>query len=164
MHVAYTLLDRQKQLIISGGVTFGRNWISSNYYGYSYKSGSNYSGGVTSGGGTDNSIASTFTPAKNSMLLGAEIGTELRPFFHENVTLNILFHQELLRHFGSVRYENTFNYMLNNTSAVATPSGTFDVIRPAYFMVQVKYTFNGKKTKEEAGKETNPDFEDDSSE
>ncbi|MFC5269007.1 outer membrane beta-barrel protein [Adhaeribacter terreus] len=164
VHLAYTLLDRRHQLIISSGFTFGRNWISSTYYGYSYKSGSLFSGGVTSGGGTDHSIASTFTPAKNNMLLGAEIGTELRPFFHENVALSVLFHQELLRRFGSVRYENKFSYVQNNANAVATPKGSFEVIRPAYFMVQVKYTLKGKKIQNKPEPEIKQDFEEDDSE
>ncbi|MBK0401381.1 PorT family protein [Adhaeribacter sp. BT258] len=164
VHLAYTLLNRRHQLIISSGFSLGRNWISSTYYGYSYKSGSIFSGGVSSGSGTDHSIASTFIPAKNSMLLGAEIGAELRPFFHENIALSVLFHQELLREFGSVRYENKFHYVQNQSNAIATPKGSFEVIRPAYFMVQVEYTLNGKKIKHKPVPEIKQDFEEDGSE
>ena len=164
VHLAYTVLNRRQQLNISGGFSVGRNWISSTYYGYKYKRGSIFSGGVTSGGGTDHTLASSFTPANNHMLLGAELGVELRPFFHEHVALSILFHQELLRKFGSVRYENKFTYVQNQSNANATPKGSFEVIRPAYLMVQVKYTLNGKKINSQPEPEIKQDFEEEASE
>ena len=164
VHLSYPIIDRRFQVTVGAGLAAVKNWIN-------YKSaGTRISGsGFASGGNISNPIfvdfvTNQYQPGKNTLSLAGELSTEISFSSFPRLSLGILWHKDFLKQLGQLTYENKYSQQAGSfPQAFARSKGSFEIEKPAYFMVQLKYTFAGKPKEKEEERE-NSDFEEDGSE
>lgn len=158
VHLTYPVIDRRFQVMLGIGVAAVKNWI--NYGGAGI---SGYGTGTTTN--TANTFYGNFTtshyqPDKNSLSLAGELSAEITPAAFPRFSLGIVWHKDFLKQLGRLTYENQYGpAAISNQQLYFRSKGSFGVERPAYLLLQLKYTFAGNPKVTE--REYNSDFEED---
>jgi len=162
VHLTYLAVDKRFQITVGTGMAVVKDWMKPGYSSIS-SSGTGASGSFTSSF-SNNIITSRFQPEKNSVSIAGEFIAEIAHSTFPRLNLVFLWHQDLLKQFGRLTYENQYNPVaIVNQQGNLDSEGSFRIERPGYIMVQLKYTFAGKpKEKETDGEIT--DIEEDGNE
>ena len=161
VYLTNQIVDKRFQITVGTGMAVVKDWMNPGYSSIS-SSGAGPGGSFTSSF-SNNVITSRFQPAKNSVSIAGEFIAEITHSAFPRLNLVFLWHQDLLKRFGSLTYENQYNPVAGvNQQGNLDSKGSFEIERPGYFMVQLKYTFAGKPKEKEADEKIT-DFEDDGS-